>query len=51
MNTDHYWLLTSLAENLEMADAIVLATAKEYGAKIVTSDHHFSRFQNVELIH
>jgi predicted nucleic acid-binding protein len=38
--------------NLEigMADAIVLATANECGAQIVTSDQHFKKIEGVKFI-
>ena len=42
---------TSIANRLSTTDAIILATAKEFDAKIITSDIHFQRFPNVELIH
>lgn len=40
----------SLETGLSMADAIVLATARKYGAKIFTSDRHFEKISEVELI-
>jgi predicted nucleic acid-binding protein len=40
----------SLKFGLSMADAIVYATAKNEGAKLVTSDEHFKGFEDVEFI-
>lgn len=40
----------SLELGLGMADALVYATAKREGAKLVTSDEHFKGFENVEFI-
>jgi predicted nucleic acid-binding protein len=40
----------SITRGLSMADAIIFATAKEYNAKIITSDSHFEGVPNVELI-
>ena len=40
----------SLKLGLGMADAIVYATAKKAGAKIVTSDEHFKGFADVKFI-
>ena len=35
---------------LGMADAIVLATARRFGAQILTSDHHFEKIPEAKLI-
>lgn len=35
----------SVARRLSMADAIILATAQQYGVKVVTSDPHFQNFK------
>lgn len=40
----------SLVQGLHMADAIIVATADVFKAKIVTSDPHFEGLKNVELI-
>lgn len=40
----------SLKLGLGMADAIIYATAKKEGARIVTSDRHFKGFEGVEFI-
>jgi len=40
----------SLKLGLGMADAMVYATAKKEGARIVTSDEHFKGFDDVEFI-
>lgn len=40
----------SLKLGLSMADALVYATAKREGAKLVTSDEHFKGFEDVEFI-
>jgi toxin FitB len=40
----------SLESNLPMADAIIYATAQDLGAKLVTSDAHFSGLPGVTLI-
>lgn len=40
----------SMKFGIGMADAIVYATAKRGGAKLITSDEHFKGFDGVELI-
>jgi len=40
----------SIALDLGMADSIVVATAKAYAAKIVTSDEHLRRLDEVKFI-
>ena len=40
----------SLKHSLAMADAIIYATAVEYGCKVVTSDAHFENLENVVYI-
>jgi predicted nucleic acid-binding protein len=40
----------SIALNLGMADSIIVATAKEYGAEIVTSDEHLKGVERVKFI-
>ena len=40
----------SLKLGLGMADAIIYATAKREGAKLVTSDEHFKGFEDIEFI-
>jgi len=40
----------SLKSGLNMADAIIYATAKREGARLVTSDTHFKNFKDVEFI-
>ncbi len=40
----------SLKLGLGMADAIVYATGKREGARIVTSDGHFKGFEDVEFM-
>ena len=40
----------SLEHSLAMADAIIYATAFEHGCKIVTSDAHFEKLDNVVYI-
>jgi len=40
----------SLAANLGMADSIVLATAREFNAEILTSDKHLKDFKECKLI-
>jgi predicted nucleic acid-binding protein len=40
----------SLKLGLSMADAIIYATAKREGAKLMTSDEHFKGFEDVEFI-
>ncbi|HXM94019.1 MAG TPA: type II toxin-antitoxin system VapC family toxin [Candidatus Dormibacteraeota bacterium] len=40
----------SLEMQLPMADAIIYATASSYGARLVTSDHHFSGLPNVTVL-
>ena len=40
----------SLKLGLGMADAIIYATGKKEGARIVTSDGHFKGFEDVEFI-
>lgn len=36
--------------NFGLADAIILAAARSLGAKVVTGDHHFKVFKNVEFL-
>jgi predicted nucleic acid-binding protein len=40
----------SLKMNLGMADSIIVATAKAYNAKIITSDKHLKDGENVKFI-
>jgi predicted nucleic acid-binding protein len=40
----------SIALNLGMADSIIVATAKEYRAEIVTSDEHLKDVEGVKFI-
>jgi predicted nucleic acid-binding protein len=40
----------SIALNLGMADSIIVATAKEYNAEIVTSDEHLKDVEGVKFI-
>jgi toxin FitB len=40
----------SIKEEVAMADAIVIATAKDYDAQIITSDQHFKKVNCVKLI-
>ena len=40
----------SIKEEVAMADAIVIATAKDYQAQIITSDKHFKKVNGVKLI-
>jgi len=40
----------SIALNLGMADSIIVATAKAYNAKIVTSDEHLKGIEEVEFV-
>ena len=40
----------SIEHSLAMADAIIYATAFEYGCKVVTSDSHFEKLDNVIFI-
>ena len=40
----------SLYLKIPMADAIILSTAKEYNATIITSDSHFKGMENVIFI-
>ncbi len=42
--------LTSLQHKLPMADAIILATAKQCNVKLITSDQHFKGMENVHFI-
>jgi len=41
---------TSLEQKLPMADAIILTTAKNYNAKVITSDNHFKGLDAVIFI-
>ena len=41
---------TSLNEKLPMADAIIYGIANMHGAKLVTSDAHFRKMENVVFI-
>ena len=41
---------TSLKQKLPMADAIILTTAKNYNAKVITSDNHFKGLDSVIFI-
>jgi predicted nucleic acid-binding protein len=41
---------TSLNQKLPMADAIILATAKNHNAKVISSDPHFKGLDSVILI-
>ncbi len=36
--------------NFGLADAIILATAREQNGKVVTGDHHFKELKNVEFL-
>ncbi len=40
----------SLETGLGMVDSIVLAVAKRYGAQILTSDSHFEKIPEAEVI-
>jgi predicted nucleic acid-binding protein len=40
----------SLKQKLPMADAIILTTAKNYNAKVITSDNHFKGLDSVIFI-
>lgn len=40
----------SIFHKLSMADAIIYATAKHYGAQLVTSDGHFENLPGVTLL-
>jgi toxin FitB len=40
----------SIELEIAMADAIVVATAQEFGAQIITSDQHFRKANGVKLI-
>jgi len=40
----------SLKTKLAMADALIKATAEEKDAKIITSDEHFRKFNDVIFI-
>jgi predicted nucleic acid-binding protein len=40
----------SLTANLGMADSIILATAKAYGAEVITSDEHLKSVKGVKFI-
>ena len=40
----------SITLNLGMADSIILATAKAYNAKIMTSDEHLKGIEGVEFV-
>ncbi len=40
----------SIEHSLAMADAIIYATAFEHGCKVVTSDSHFEKLDNVIFI-
>ena len=40
----------SLSESLGMADSIIMATARRFDAKIVTSDRHFKGKENIIFI-
>jgi len=39
----------SLRHGLPMADAMILATAREYGAVLLTQDAHFKKIQGVKF--
>ena len=41
---------TSLKQKLPMADAIILSTAKNYNAQLITSDKHFKGLESVVFI-
>jgi len=41
---------TSLKQKLPMADAIILTTAKNYNAKVITGDNHFKGLDSVIFI-
>jgi predicted nucleic acid-binding protein len=41
---------TSLNQKLPMADAIILTTAKNYNAQVITSDSHFKGLDSVIFI-
>ena len=41
---------TSLNQKLPMADAIIFTTAKNYNAKVITSDDHFKGLDSVIFI-
>lgn len=40
----------SLQMGLDMADAIILATARKFSAQILTSDRHFEKISEASLI-
>ena len=40
----------SISHTLSMADAIIYATAKHYGAQFITSDSHFANIPDVTLL-
>ena len=40
----------SISHKLSMADAIIYATAKHYGAQFITSDSHFANIPDVTLL-
>ena len=40
----------SIKNEVAMADAIVIATANDYKAQIITSDQHFKKVNGVKLI-
>lgn len=40
----------SIDKEIAMADAIVIATANDCGAQIITSDQHFKKIDGVKFI-
>jgi len=40
----------SISKEVAMADAIVIATAKDYEAQIITSDQHFEKVDGVKIV-
>ena len=40
----------SISLNLGMADAIIVATANEFGAQIITSDQHLKGIKDVKFV-
>ena len=54
INIDEYIAMSaatlSLRYNLAMADALICATAQQYGARLITSDAHFNGVPGVTLL-
>ncbi len=54
INIDEYIAMSaatlSLKYKLAMADALILATAQRYGARLVTSDAHFNNVVGVTVL-